>query len=147
MYIHFFFVILLHVFSKVVKNSTKVSTDGRCGKKFGVCQKGYCYSQIVWCGKSDLHCDVENGCQSEFGTCKGDPDNCRKISMNGKCGKKFGVCRKGYCCSKLGCCGKSDLHCNVEKGCQSKFGICNDKSIDKDKKEDKKEVKKETEEK
>ena len=40
-----------------------------------------------------------------------------------RCGKEFGKCDKGYCCSQYGWCGKSEDHCG--KGCQSEFGQCN----------------------
>ena len=42
-----------------------------------------------------------------------------------KCGKKYGKCKKDYCCSKYGWCGKSDIYCDISKGCQSKYGKCN----------------------
>jgi len=115
-----------------------VSVDGRCGKEFGVCREGYCCSKWGWCGDTDMYCKVENGCQSEFGKCDkpnktddGKEDKkdkpITKISMDGRCGKEFGVCREGYCCSKLGWCGDSDLHCKIEEGCQSEFGECKGK--------------------
>jgi len=47
-----------------------------------------------------------------------------KISVDGRCGKGYGVCEEGYCCSKYGWCGKSTMYCTVEKGCQSKYGQC-----------------------
>jgi len=39
------------------------------------------------------------------------------ISKNGKCGKSYESCKKGYCCNKYGWCGKSEEYCNLEKGC------------------------------
>jgi hypothetical protein len=47
-----------------------------------------------------------------------------KISEDGRCGKDFGVCREGFCCSILGWCGNSETHCKISKGCQSEFGHC-----------------------
>jgi hypothetical protein len=41
------------------------------------------------------------------------------------CGPKYGKCDKNECCSKYGYCGKSSDHCDISKGCQSEFGICN----------------------
>jgi len=41
-----------------------------------------------------------------------------------RCGKGFGSCKKGECCSKYGWCGKTDRHCKTEEGCQSEFGMC-----------------------
>lgn len=46
-----------------------------------------------------------------------------KISTNGQCGKEYGVCPSGKCCSKYGWCGTSSDYCG--KGCQSEFGKCN----------------------
>jgi len=43
-------------------------------------------------------------------------------STNGKCGKNYGVCPSGNCCSQYGYCGTSSDYCG--KGCQSEFGQC-----------------------
>jgi len=45
-----------------------------------------------------------------------------KISTNGLCGHKHGMCPNGKCCSKDGRCGKTKFFCGF--GCQSKFGRC-----------------------
>ncbi|OUM65170.1 carbohydrate-binding module family 18 protein, partial [Piromyces sp. E2] len=39
----------------------------RCGE----CYPGYCCSKYGWCGQSNDHCSISNGCQSEFGDCNG----------------------------------------------------------------------------
>ncbi|OUM66930.1 carbohydrate-binding module family 18 protein [Piromyces sp. E2] len=47
--------------------------EGRCGPKFYniKCKKAdECCSSYGYCGHSDQHCDVNQGCQSEFGICK-----------------------------------------------------------------------------
>jgi len=51
------------------KQKNKNSNSYRCGKKYGKCQDGYCCSKYGWCGKSDSYCNINNGCQSEFGKC------------------------------------------------------------------------------
>jgi len=124
----FLFLIISHVLSKTAQ---KISKDGRCGEKEGICRDGYCCSKLGWCGDSDLHCEAENGCQFEFGLCKGkaSKDKNIEVSMNGRCGDGLPSCRKGYCCSKWGWCGKTEYHCNREYGCQSDFGFCKDTSI------------------
>ncbi|KAL6632607.1 hypothetical protein U3516DRAFT_775101 [Neocallimastix sp. 'constans'] len=119
----------------ITKNTTGITTtlnkkaestvvNNRCGKKFGnlKCPSGECCSKHGWCGKSDIHCNVLEGCQSEFGKC-----NSTENQLKGRCGMKFGnlKCPSGECCSKHGWCGKSDIHCNVSEGCQSEFGKCN----------------------
>jgi len=120
--------------------TVKVSSSDRCGEEFGRCRKGYCCSKYGWCGKSSSYCDVEKGCQSEFGKCnspqtainEANDSNDKekekisyKISDNDRCGEKFGRCRDDYCCSKYGWCGKTGDYCNIEEGCQSEFGKCN----------------------
>jgi len=124
----FLFIIIPLVLTKAVDN---ISMNGRCGKNEGICPEGYCCSKLGWCGNSDLHCEAKNGCQSEFGLCKGhkDPNEPTEVSMDGRCGEGLPVCRKGFCCSKWGWCGKTELHCAVKNGCQSKYGTC-DKSND-----------------
>ncbi|OUM60810.1 carbohydrate-binding module family 18 protein [Piromyces sp. E2] len=42
-----------------------------CGEGIAKCYPGYCCSKYGWCGKSDDHCSVKKGCQSEFGDCNG----------------------------------------------------------------------------
>ncbi|OUM66221.1 carbohydrate-binding module family 18 protein [Piromyces sp. E2] len=41
-----------------------------------------------------------------------------------KCGKRFGKCPPGYCCSAYGYCGKSGGYCSPSKGCKPKYGEC-----------------------
>jgi len=42
-----------------------------------------------------------------------------------RCGSIYGNCPSGQCCNKYGFCGKTSAFCSVKKGCQSKFGKCN----------------------
>ncbi|ORX42852.1 hypothetical protein BCR36DRAFT_305647, partial [Piromyces finnis] len=90
----------------------------RCGIGYGECDPGFCCSEFGWCGQSNSHCLISNGCQSEFGKCIGD------ISTNGQCGPQNGytVCPSGRCCSEHGWCGTESIHCGT--GCQSEFGQC-----------------------
>jgi len=115
----------------------------RCGEGIGKCRKGECCSQWGWCGRSDKHCLIEEGCQSEFGKCKTNVEKATTTIVKtvtktkeqsptviyGKCGEGYGSCKEGYCCSKWGWCGKTDAYCSKEKGCQSEFGICSDTSV------------------
>ncbi|OUM59851.1 carbohydrate-binding module family 18 protein, partial [Piromyces sp. E2] len=102
-------------------SSHPISTDGRCGAKFGntSCPDGKCCSKYGWCGTSSSHCDA--GCQSEFGVCYGAS---HPTSTNGKCGADNGntSCPNNQCCSKYGWCGTDDQYCGT--GCQAEFGAC-----------------------
>ena len=62
---------------------------------------------------------------SNNGSNNGDEDeDDNKISTDYKCGKGKGRCPAGQCCSKYGWCGRSEKHCSVDLGCNSKFGEC-----------------------
>jgi len=50
------------------------------------------------------------------------------ISTDGKCGKEYGQCPSGKCCSRYGYCGNDDKYCG--DGCQSEFGKCNSSNSD-----------------
>jgi hypothetical protein len=134
--------------ARVIESELPVSQDGRCGKGIAVCREGFCCSKLGWCGNSEYHCKIEEGCQSEFGICDNTPidvsvptddiddeeptefvsdipDEKDVDIIEGKCGVGYGSCGEGYCCSRFGWCGKTDEYCNISKGCQFEFGICN----------------------
>ena len=49
-----------------------VSMDGSCGNQIG-CQGsvfGDCCSQYGYCGATDAYCEIAQGCQPDFGTCR-----------------------------------------------------------------------------
>jgi len=118
--------------------ASPTSTDGKCGKEYGNCSSDYCCSIYGWCGKSDDYCSVSRGCQSKFGKCNKDDTTSTTInittssssnptypiSKDGKCGKDYGKCPTGQCCSKYGWCGKTYNYCATSEGCQSEYGIC-----------------------
>ncbi|TID18237.1 carbohydrate-binding module family 18 [Venturia nashicola] len=92
--------------------------DKRCGKDFddAACQQGQCCSSKGWCGTTDNHCKVENGCQ---GSCKPTgfgANRCGTQADGRMCGQDN---QFGGCCSKNGFCGTSQAHCNKDQGCQS----------------------------
>jgi len=45
-----------------------ISTNGKCGEKYGKCPKNRCCSKYGYCGTSSKYCG--KGCQSEFGRCE-----------------------------------------------------------------------------
>ena len=128
-----------------------ISPDGSCGASNGGkrCTVGNCCSQYGYCGATAQHCGV--GCQAAYGLCNGVPSPnpspavspavspaaspaaspapsvspvVGPISTDGSCGAANGGkrCPSGNCCSNLGWCGSSALHCGA--GCQSAYGIC-----------------------
>jgi len=95
-----------------------------CGKGIGSCVDGECCSKYGYCGKTAEYCDVEQGCQSEFGLCNSQ-------SKNGECGENFGRCpQPTHCCSKNGYCGVSEDYCAKVNGCQADYGLCVDFDVD-----------------
>ncbi len=89
-------------------------------------------------GKTDLYCNA--GCQSAYGICDEPPSSTsshppaptQQVSTNERCGWDYGASpggmtclgamEYGECCSQLGYCGRSVLHCGI--GCQAGFGKC-----------------------
>jgi len=55
-------------------------------------------------------------------------EKCSEDNISGdniKCGKSFGKCPFGQCCSKDGICGISESYCLLSEGCQLNYGSCN----------------------
>ncbi|ORX46004.1 hypothetical protein BCR36DRAFT_238129, partial [Piromyces finnis] len=44
------------------------------------------------------------------------------VSADGRCGKGYGSCPKGTCCSKYGYCGVTSEYCGA--GCNINYGTC-----------------------
>ncbi|KAG9228464.1 hypothetical protein BJ875DRAFT_477396 [Amylocarpus encephaloides] len=103
---------------------------------------GNCCSNWGWCGTSEEHCSVNNGCQNGFGVCgtnsppppphstsSPSPVPTLKVSVDGSCGKGV-TClgsRLGECCSQSSFCGSSSDYCGI--GCQNAFGRCDKTAI------------------
>jgi len=52
-------------------NAYPIGENSRCGKEFGMsCIPGYCCNKNNWCNNDLDSCDINNGCQTEFGDCK-----------------------------------------------------------------------------
>ena len=49
-----------------------IVTSQDCGEGVGKCSSGACCSKWGYCGISDDHCLVSRGCQSAYGSCKGE---------------------------------------------------------------------------
>jgi len=89
----------------------------------GSCIDGECCSKYGFCGKTAEYCDIDQGCQEEFG-------NCNSQSQVGECGEEFGRCpQPTHCCSKNGFCGVSEVYCAKSQGCQSDYGLCVDDQL------------------
>jgi len=88
----------------------------------------------IRCSSNDIDgvCTFKDECKGNIVTnkCPGNSNFVccipRTTSTDGKCGKSYGLnCPPGECCSKAGWCGVTKNHCNLSKGCQSKYGLCN----------------------
>jgi len=53
-----------------------------------------------------------------------DEDNMKDKKCIFKCGKNYGQCPEGQCCSKKDYCGTNSQFCSPSQGCQSSFGKC-----------------------
>ena len=123
-----YFIFIIGNIALIFTIASALRSTERCGKNYDnqKCDSGDCCSKYGYCGTSEEHCSIDEGCQSEFGECKD------YSSKNGRCGKNYDnqKCDSGECCSKYGYCGNSEEHCSIEEGCQSDFGECKDYSGD-----------------
>ena len=117
------------------QSTTAARSDGRCGKAFGNagCNAnsavGGCCSEAGWCGNTDAHCSVTNGCQSGCKKTTDPSDPTKPVGTaprsDGRCGKDFSgaTCDAkgpyGGCCSEAGWCGSTSQHCLTSNGCQN----------------------------
>jgi Predicted xylanase/chitin deacetylase len=131
---------------------TNISTNGRCGGSNGSCPSGQCCSKYGYCGTSSQYCGTgcqsafgQCGSSSTSTVTKTTTkkstkstkttkttktttkttkkSTSTKVSSSDRCGKNYGSCASGKCCSKYGYCGTSSEYCG--SGCQSEFGKCN----------------------
>jgi len=82
-----------------------------------------------WIIPADIYCETVNISPVNMGkaiTYNNDEDDDDDENVDYKCGKKYGVCPNGGCCSKYGYCGTTDAHCKIDRECQPDFGICID---------------------
>ncbi|KAI3649507.1 hypothetical protein MP228_005139 [Amoeboaphelidium protococcarum] len=85
----------------------------QCGVGQGQCPPGTCCNADNLCGVGDSDCDVNQGCQIDFGAC---------LPTNYQCGPQFGnqLCNvNGWCCGAIGFCGITPDYCLPENGCVS----------------------------
>jgi len=122
------------------KNGLCCSQYGYCGKTDEYCGKG-CQSEFGSCKKvaqkitstkkttkktSTKKTTKKTTTTKKATTTKKNTKTTSKpvsTSKDGKCGKDFGSCPNGQCCSKYGYCGNTKEYCG--NGCQSEFGNCN----------------------
>ncbi|BFZ59011.1 hypothetical protein YB2330_000010 [Saitoella coloradoensis] len=116
-------------------STMKATTDGTCGPDVS-CEgwpQGICCSEYGWCGNTDAHCLVSNGCQNGctdgsltttttmFSTSTSPATTTMAVTTDGTCGPDVS-CEgwpEGTCCSQYGHCGDTDAHCLVINGCQN----------------------------
>ncbi|CAG8814262.1 29321_t:CDS:2, partial [Racocetra persica] len=83
-----------------------ISVDGSCGPdSYTRCPDNYCCSQWGYCGNTPDFCDLDQGCQPDYGICG-------QISNDGTCGPDWGYC------------GSTSEFCDPNQGCQSGYGFC-----------------------
>ncbi|ORX95093.1 hypothetical protein LY90DRAFT_393547, partial [Neocallimastix californiae] len=51
----------------VIEKDIPISTNGKCGPKYGRCKDNKCCSQYGYCGQTTGYCD--SGCQKDYGRC------------------------------------------------------------------------------
>jgi len=51
----------------VIEKDIPISTNGKCGPKYGRCKENWCCSQYGYCGQTKNYCD--SGCQKDYGRC------------------------------------------------------------------------------
>ncbi|ODQ56615.1 hypothetical protein SAICODRAFT_22959 [Saitoella complicata NRRL Y-17804] len=112
-------------------STMKATTDGTCGPDVS-CEgwpQGTCCSEYGWCGNTDAHCLVSNGCQNgctdgsltTISSTSTAPATTMAVTTDGTCGPDVS-CEgwpEGTCCSQYGYCGNTDAHCLVSNGCQN----------------------------
>ncbi|ORX55839.1 hypothetical protein BCR36DRAFT_280682 [Piromyces finnis] len=110
------------------KPTSTTHQSNRCGKGYGACGRGLCCSRYGWCGTTEEFCSVST-CQNEYGVCWAkDPASNKNKNTQGRCGKSYGKCPSGQCCSKYGWCGTSESYCAANK-CQSQYGKCSNTTV------------------
>jgi len=108
-------------------NDDNDNNETRCGDGVGSCPNNLCCSKLGVCGSTEDHCNVNKGCQLNYGLCYDSPDN---DVPEQKCGPSIGICPDNLCCSSDNTCGKTDDHCNLKKGCQIAYGMCYENNDD-----------------
>jgi hypothetical protein len=84
-------------------NNDDNENNKECGKGYGSCTNDKCCSSSGKCGTGDSYCNVNNGCQIDYGLCYKPIGNIREGSGK-SCGRNVGSCDFPDCCSKNGKC-------------------------------------------
>ncbi|CAG8566179.1 6727_t:CDS:2, partial [Cetraspora pellucida] len=101
-----------------------ISSDGRCGPDVNTRCENECCSQWGYCGSTTDFCDLNQGCQQDYGTC-GQISNNNTGTGTGPCGPDTNnICGGNTCCSQWGYCGTTPEFCDPDQGCQSDYGFC-----------------------
>ena len=109
---------------------------GQCGSiasggNLASCPMGQCCSSFGYCGTTTAYCDINNGCQSSYGSCYYNPTSAPTLppTPSGRCGDPMtggtgAHCPAGQCCSHGGYCGTTSNYCDSNLGCQNTYGSC-----------------------
>ncbi|ORX75479.1 hypothetical protein BCR32DRAFT_329792 [Anaeromyces robustus] len=94
-----------------------------CGEGYGSCSNSKCCSKNGRCGTTDDYCNINKGCQIDYGLCYKPISDIREGS--GKpCGRNYGSCDFPECCSKSDKCVLGTNECLESNGCQNDYGLC-----------------------
>ncbi|ORX46920.1 hypothetical protein BCR36DRAFT_585026 [Piromyces finnis] len=111
----------VYVYEEEVEDSRECGSD-----VMKDCPVGKCCSKYGYCGTSEAYCEISKGCQPAFGDCYEIVNTANIAGTNEKeCGVGIGSCVNGECCNSDGFCGKDSEYCDIAKGCQENFGLCN----------------------
>jgi hypothetical protein len=95
------------------------SSNGFCGETIEYCglgcQSGDCLS------KENIN-DVK--LNNSFSSTTNASSAFKKRNLGGRCGRGYGSCSEGECCSVFGWCGNTKDHCSLIDGCQLRYGKC-----------------------
>ncbi|OUM67170.1 carbohydrate-binding module family 18 protein, partial [Piromyces sp. E2] len=84
-------------------------------------EKCYYNKNYNLCVVKEVKCELLTS-MDEYSLCSNNTIE-EKESTNGKCGKDYGKCPSGQCCSN-GKCGSSTDYCYLSKGCDLSYGMC-----------------------
>jgi hypothetical protein len=102
--------------------------ENKCQKSYGICYDKDKDGKKITVGvvketKTATTTSTTEKTKSNKTTSTKTKNNSSPTSENYKCGKGYGHCGRGYCCSKYGWCGLTEDFCEPNS-CQPDYGVC-----------------------